>query len=60
MQEEQHKNNLQTLFNVTGIPKNTQLRDILDEIPSETLSPVFKELFNRLRRYKHLEDYAIL
>ena len=37
MQEEQHKNNLQTLFNVTGIPKNTQLRDILDEIPSETL-----------------------
>lgn len=60
MQEEQHKNNLQTLFGVENIPQNTQLRDILDEIPSEVMAPIFKDFFNRLRRHKHLEDYAIL
>jgi hypothetical protein len=59
LQEEQHINNLATLFGVKNIPKNTQLRDILDEIPSEVLSPIFKDFFNRLRRHKHLEDYAI-
>ncbi|MFQ5453407.1 MAG: hypothetical protein ACE5D6_04390, partial [Candidatus Zixiibacteriota bacterium] len=41
------------------IPKNTQLRDILDTIPPDALAPIFKEFFNRLRRHKHLEDYAI-
>jgi len=60
MQEEQHQNNLKTLFGVKNIPQNTQLRDILDEISSEALAPIFKDFFNRLRRHKHLEDYAIL
>jgi hypothetical protein len=60
MQEEQHKNNLKTLFGVENIPQNTQLRDILDEIPSEVMAPIFKDFFNRLRRHKHLEEYAIL
>jgi len=60
MQEEQHKNNLATLFGVKNIPKNTQLRDILDEIPSKVMTPIFKDFFNRLRRHKHLEAYAIL
>ena len=60
LQEEEHKNNLQTLFGVQDIPKNTQLRDILDTIPTELLAPIFKDFFNRLRRHKHLESYAIL
>ena len=60
MQEDEHKNNLQTLLGVENIPKDSQLRDILDTIESETLSPIFKELFNRLRRHKHLESYAIM
>lgn len=60
MQEAEHKNNLSTLFGVEKIPKNTQLRDILDEIPSEVMAPIFKDFLNRLRRHKHLESYAIL
>ena len=60
MQEEQHQNNLNTLFGVKNIPQNTQLRDILDEIPSEELTPIFKDFFSRLRRHKHLESYVIL
>ena len=39
----QHKINLTALFSVQYIPKNLKLRDILDEIPSETLAPIFKE-----------------
>ena len=60
MEEGQHKNNLRTLFDVEHIPKNSQLRDILDNIPSTDLAPVFNDLFERLRRHKHLEDYSIL
>jgi hypothetical protein len=60
MKEEQGANNLQTLFDVKQIPKNSQLRDILDNIPSEALSPIFKDYFGRLRRHKHLESYEIL
>ena len=60
MEEGQHKNNLRTLFDVEHIPKNSQLRDILDNIPSIALAPVFNDLFERLRRHKHFEDYSIL
>ncbi len=59
MEEELHKNNLRTLFGVENIPQNSQLRDILDTVPSEEFSPIFKDLFERLRRHKHLENYAI-
>ena len=59
MEEVEHKNNLRTIFGVEHIPKSSQLRDIIDTIPSEELAPVFKDLFERLRRHKHLEDYAV-
>lgn len=59
MEQELHKNNLRTLFGVENIPQNSQLRDILDTVPSEGFAPIFKDLFERLRRHKHLEDYAI-
>ena len=35
MQEEQHRNNLSTLFAVEQIPKETQMREITDGIESE-------------------------
>lgn len=60
MQEEQGSNNLQTLFDVKQIPKDSQLREILDNIPSEAFAPIFKDYFGRLRRHKHLEDFEIL
>jgi hypothetical protein len=60
MQEEQGTSHLQTLFGVKQIPKNSQLRDIIDSIPSEVFAPIFKDYFGRLRRYKHLEDFEVL
>lgn len=59
MEEEQHRNNLTTIFGVEQIPGDSQLRDILDTIPGAEFAPIFQDLFNRLRRHKHLEDYAV-
>ncbi len=60
LEKKYQRNNLQTIFRVKHTPKDAQIRDIIDEIPSETLAPVFKVYYERLRRHKYLEDYAIL
>ena len=60
MEENEQRNNLRTLFDVENIPKDSQLRDILDNINSESFRPVFKGFFHNLRRGKHLENYQIL
>lgn len=59
-EEKEGRNNLRNLFGVENIPKDSQLRDVLDSIPAAELAPIFKDFFERLRRHKHLEDYAIL
>jgi len=60
LEQKYQRNNLRNIFNVQSIPSNNQLRDVLDEISSEALAPIFKEFYEKLRRHKHLEDYAIL
>ena len=42
LEQNQQRNNLKNIFNVQSIPSNNQLRDVLDEIPSEALAPIFK------------------
>jgi len=59
MEEGQHRNNLRTLFGVANIPKESQLREILDALPSEQLAPIFPDVYERLRRHKHLESYKL-
>jgi hypothetical protein len=58
--EQDNTSNLHTLFQVTTIPKDSQLRDIIDKTDSETLRPLFKHYFEQLRRGKHLEEYQIV
>lgn len=60
LEDIEKNNNMRTLFGVSSIPENTQLRSIIDRIDSEHLRPVFKELFSRLQRGKHLEQYQFL
>ena len=50
----------QTLFDVNDIPRETQLRDIVDEVGSEEFRPIFKVYFYRLQRGKHLFQYQFL
>ena len=60
MEISKNNNNLRTLFDVETIPKDTQLRSILDSVDSEVLRPIFKDYFERLRRAKQLEPFQIL
>lgn len=59
MQEDQHQNNLRTLFDVSNIPKETQMREIIDSIGSGHFRAIFKDLYSRLQRSKYLEQYPI-
>lgn len=48
LREAKQRSNLTTLFDVEEIPENTQLREVLDEVKSESFRPLFKEYFARL------------
>jgi len=60
MEEAINLNNLKTMFHVSAIPNDTQLRDVLDETPSDKLEEVFSDHFGQLQRGKHLEIYQFL
>ena len=60
MQEHIQVNNLQKVFDVTDIPSDTQIRDVLDPLSPDELEGVFTEFLRRLQRGKHLDDYQFL
>jgi hypothetical protein len=60
MQESINSNNLKTMFNVESIPKDTQLRDVLDQFPLNPLDKVFADFFYHLQRSKQLEAYQFI
>ena len=59
LQDAVHKNNLQTLFNVKTIPKESQMREVMDSIPSTELEPIFADFFKPLQRGKQLEKFKV-
>ena len=59
LQENGHKNNLQTIFRIGSIPKATQLRDVIDLIPSSSFDPIFTDFFSLLQRSKMLEKFQL-
>jgi hypothetical protein len=60
LQEERNRDNLQTLFDVKDIPEDTQMREIIDQVDSDELRPIFKEYFFRLQRGKHVSEFQLL
>lgn len=53
-------NNLKTLFHVKTIPKDTRMREVIDEVDPEEITPLFDDFFRPLQRGKHLEQYLVL
>ena len=53
-------NNLTTVFNISEIPKDTQLRDVIDKHSYKQIISVFKDYFSRLQRGKYLNNFKIL
>src|SRR4030042_6270822 len=60
LQEAIHKNNLQTLFQVESIPRDSQMREVIDEVESRELEPLCEDFFRPLQRGRHLEGYRVL
>jgi hypothetical protein len=60
LQDGIHKNNLSTLFAVRDIPKDTQMRQVLDDIAARKLDGIFSDFLHRLQRGKHLVNYQFL
>jgi hypothetical protein len=59
LDDEAHTNNLKTLFHVSSIPKDSQMRDVLDEVDPDEIAPAFNLFFRPLQRGKHLEKYRV-
>lgn len=55
-----HNNNLKTLFQVQSIPKDSQMKEVIDEVDSLELEPVFEDWFRDLQRGKQIEHYRFL
>jgi hypothetical protein len=60
MEDAKETSNLETLFKVHSIPKDTQIREVLDEVDPLSLEEVFPDYFGRLQRGTHLEAYRVL
>lgn len=60
IQEKKHFSNLSNVFQVKSVPKDSQMRENLDQIPTEQLNPIFSDWLQRLQRGKHLESYRFL
>ena len=60
LQESINHNNINTMFNVTSIPKDTQLRDLLDQCPSDKLDKIYADFFYHLQRSKYLQAYQFI
>ena len=52
--------NLKALFAVEAIPKDTALRESLDAVATEALTPAFEIILQRLQRGKQLAAYSFL
>jgi hypothetical protein len=60
LQESAQQNNLSNFFGVASIPKDTQMRDVIDMIPTEELGCIFPAFFNHLQRGRQLDQYRFL
>jgi hypothetical protein len=57
MQQQQGKNNAQTLFGVHQIPSDNQIRNILDPVEPHTLFALITHIGDELYRNQYLESY---
>ena len=61
MERREQRNNLRSMFSVQNLPTDQGIRNVIDEVDTEiAFRPIFKDLFNRLQRGKHLEQYQTL
>ncbi|MBT8339837.1 MAG: transposase family protein, partial [Desulfatitalea sp.] len=60
LQENSQQNNLSQLFGIGSIPKDSQMRDVIDSVPTEQLANIFPAFFNHLQHGRQLDPYRLL
>ncbi|MDC0864811.1 transposase [Rickettsiaceae bacterium] len=61
METLEQRNNLRSMFKVQNLPTDQGMRNVIDQVDTDTaFRPIFKDLFNKLQRGKHLEQYQTL
>ena len=57
LENKYRQNNLSAVCNVSAIPKDSQLRDFIDNCSYKPIISVFKDYFSRLQRGKYLDKF---
>ncbi len=60
LQSRKGRDNAQTLFDVSKIPTDNQIRNILDLINASALFEVFKQVYRMLKSKGYLKQYEVL
>jgi hypothetical protein len=58
--ERRNERNLESLYRIVRVPCDTQMRVILDEVPSQEFRRPYRDVFRALQRGKVLEQYVYL
>mgnify|MGYP001164569374 CR=1 FL=1 len=57
MQAARGQNNAQSFFQIEEIPSDNQIRQMLDPVPPQMLSPVYDQIYDRLREHGILQTF---
>lgn len=60
LKDEQQRSNLQTLFDIKDIPKETQMRDIIDQIDSQHFAKSFSMFHSSLKKAGYFNKFELL
>ena len=52
--------NLRSIYGLSRIPSDTQMRVIVDEVSQDAIRPLFKDIFRKLQRGKALEPFVFM
>ncbi|OWK41956.1 hypothetical protein [Fimbriiglobus ruber] len=52
--------NFRTVYGITRVPSDTQMRDLLDPVDPAALRPAFRDVFRRLQRDHVLDTFGYL
>ena len=57
-QERRNDQNMKNLFRIKQVPCDTQMREILDPLPPDSIRPMFNDVFRTLQHGKALERFV--
>lgn len=60
MEKEGGKNNARSLFGIHLIPSANQIRNLLDPVPAETISPIYREILRGLQQSGKINEFHVL